>query len=198
MTFAQSHRATRRCACPDETPDEVMSILQKLGLVARTDRRAPDLLDAIEERLRRLDPSRAALVAAFAGLLSRVAFADGEISAAELDRIETLIVSHVGLSTEEARVAAEIAQRTLSGTEPYLLARCFNDVACEAERLALIECLYAVAAADDLVAQVEDAEVDRIAAAVLVSRADVLKIRSRYRDKLEELRALRSLRRGTE
>jgi uncharacterized tellurite resistance protein B-like protein len=176
-----------------------MSILQKLGLVAPTHRRAPDLLDAIEQRLRRLDPSRAALVAAFAGLLSHVAFADGEISAAELDRIETLIVSHVGLSAEEAQAAAEIArQRTLSGIEPYVLMRCFNDVAHEADRLALIECLYAVAAADDLVAHVEDAEVDRIAAAVLVSRTDVLKIRSRYRDKLEELRALRRLQRGTE
>lgn len=176
-----------------------MSILQKLGLVAPAHRRAPEFLEAIEQRLRRLDPSRAALVAAFAGLLSHVAFADGEISAAELDRIETLIVSQVGLSAEEARAAAEIArQRTLSGIEPYVLTRCFNDVAHEADRLALIECLYAVAAADDLVAQVEEAEVDRIAAAVLVSRTDVLKIRSRYRDKIEELRALRRLRGGTE
>jgi uncharacterized tellurite resistance protein B-like protein len=177
---------------------QAMSLLQKLGLVASPDSEAPDLVDEIEQYLHDLDPSRAALVAAFAGLLSRVAFADSEISAAELDRIRVLIVTHVGLPAEEAQRVAEIARRrTLAGTEHYRLTRCFNDVASEAERLALIECLYAVAAADDSVAHVEDKEVDQIAAAVLVSRSDVLKIRSRYRDKLEELRALRKLQRET-
>jgi uncharacterized tellurite resistance protein B-like protein len=178
---------------------EAMSILQKLGLHAPTHHEAPGLVEEVEERLGRLDPARAALVAAFAGLLSSIAFADGEASAAELETIESMIASHVHLPREEARAVAEIARRrVLAGAEHYRLTRCFNDVASEADRLGLIECLYAVAAADDLVAQVEDEEVDRIAAAVLVSRADVLKIRSRYRDKLEELRALREVRRNTQ
>lgn len=174
-----------------------MSILQKLGLVATPDCEGTDLVDEIERCLRDLDPSRAALVAAFAGLLSRVAFADSEISGAELDRIHALMVTHVGLPAEEAHSVVEIARRrTLAGIEHYRLTRCFNDVASETERLGLIECLYAVAAADDSVAHVEDKEVDRIAAAVLVPRVDVLRIRSRHRDKLEELRALRKLQRG--
>jgi len=172
-----------------------MSILQKLGLLAPAHTAAPDLVDEIEERLRDLHPSRAALVAAFAGLLSHVAFADGEITGAEVDRIQGLLVAHVELPDEETRAITEIArQRTLAGAGHHRLTRCFNEVASESERLALIECLYAVAAADDVVAHVEDKDVDRIAAAVLVSRADVLKIRSRYRDKLEEVRALRRLR----
>ena len=61
-------------------------------------------------------------------------------------------------------------------------------------RKVLIDCLYAVAAADDQIARVEDVEVRRIADALLVAWSEVLKLRAPYRDKLEELRLLRGVR----
>jgi uncharacterized tellurite resistance protein B-like protein len=165
-----------------------MSILERLGLVAAT---VPPPAPEIERRLSSLAPSRARYIAAFAGLLARVAYADGEISDAELARIESLVATHAGLGPEDARIVGAVAKTAiLRDTEKHLLTRHFNEVANESEKLALIECLYAVASADDVVAFVEDNEVRQIASALLLPWSEVLKIRSRYRDKLEELRKL--------
>jgi uncharacterized tellurite resistance protein B-like protein len=173
-----------------------MSILQRLGLVSATlPPREYGLVEAIEQLLARLEPGRAEFVAVFAGLLARVAFADQEISDAEVSRVETLILGHGGLSLEEARAVAAIAkQKTLRSAEPHLLTRQFSAIASAEQRLTLIDCLYAVASADDLIAFVEDVEVRRIADALLLPWSEVLKIRSRYREKLEELQQLRAIR----
>ncbi|MGH7896458.1 MAG: TerB family tellurite resistance protein [Candidatus Binatia bacterium] len=173
-----------------------MSILQRLGLVPATvPPRDRGLVEDIERLLAHLEPGRAEFVAVFAGLLARVAFADQEISEAEVSRIETLILGHGGLSLAEAQAVAAIARhKTLRSAEPHLLTRRFGAIASGEQRLALIDCLYAVASADDLVAFVEDVEVRRIADALLVPWSEVLKIRSRYREKLEELQQLRALR----
>lgn len=173
-----------------------MSILQRLGLVPATvPPQEHGLVEGIERLLARLDPGRAEFVAVFAGLLARVAFADQEISDAEVSRIEILILDHGGLSFEEAQAVAAIARhKTLRDAEPYLLTRRFSAIASEEQRLTLIDCLYAVASADDLVAFVEDVEVRRIADALLLPWSEVLKVRSRYREKLEELQQLRAIR----
>src|SRR5256885_17262397 len=131
-----------------------MSLLATLGFAPATKSpEAQGLVEALEASLGNLEPRRARLVAAFAGLLVRVAYADDEISVAELGRIEDLIADHMGLDREEARVVAAIAKHKsvlLHGAENYLLTRSFNDVASEAEKRRLIDCLYAVACADDV------------------------------------------------
>ncbi|MGH7819455.1 MAG: TerB family tellurite resistance protein, partial [Candidatus Binatia bacterium] len=93
---------------------------------------------------------------------------------------------------------AEIARNktvALRGAENHLLTRRFNERSSEEERLRLVDCLYAVATADDLVSHVEDREVRRIGAALMLPTTAVLEIRSRYRDRLEELQQLRKLHR---
>jgi uncharacterized tellurite resistance protein B-like protein len=173
-----------------------MSLLRTLGFAPSAS--LPEdssLLEAIERRLSGLEPARAQLVAAFGGLLARVANVDEEISGDELACMEDLLVSHAGLTVEEARVVAAIAsEKTLRGTEANLLTRRFNEVGSEQDKRRLIGCLYAVASADDDVAYVEDVEVRRIADALLVPWSTVLEIRSPYRDKLEELRLLKGAR----
>src|ERR1051325_11931899 len=173
-----------------------MSLLRTLGFAPAPARpEDSELIDAIEARLSRLDPARAHLVAAFGGLLARLAYADDEISVAELACMEDLLVSHAGLSVDEAGIVAAIAsEKTLGGAEVHLLTRCFNEVGSEQDKQRLIGCLYAVASADDDVAHVEDVEVRRIADALLVPWSTVLEIRSPYRDKLEELRLLKRAR----
>ena len=173
-----------------------MSLLRRLGFTPSPSlREDPGLLDAIERQLSEFAPARAQLVAAFGGLLARVAYADGEISGDELARMEDLLVSQTELAVEEARIVTAIArEKTLRGTEQHLLTRSFNEVGSEEDKHRLIDCLYAVASADDNVAYVEDVEVRRIADALLVPWSAVLKIRSPYRDKLEELRLLKSVR----
>jgi uncharacterized tellurite resistance protein B-like protein len=173
-----------------------MSFLQKLGFAPSPSSEDPGLLEAIEGRLSALEPRRAQLVAAFGGLLARVAYADDDISPGELARMEELLVWQAKLSVEEAPIVAAIArEKTLRGTQAHLLTRSFNEVASEEDKHRLIECLYAVASSDDQVAYVEDVEVRRIAEALLVPWSEVLKIRAPYRDKLEELRLLKGARR---
>ncbi|MEA2624727.1 MAG: hypothetical protein QOD06_772 [Candidatus Binatota bacterium] len=173
-----------------------MSLLRRLGFVpVHSPREEVDLLGAIEARLANVEPRRAELVAAFGGLLAQVAHVDGEISGAEVARMEDLLAAHGGLAVEEARIVATIArQETLRGTESYLLTRRFNEIGSDVDKLRLIDCLYAVASADDLVAYVEDVEVRKIAEALLVPWSEVLKIRAPYREKLEELRRLADVR----
>jgi uncharacterized tellurite resistance protein B-like protein len=175
-----------------------MSIFEMLGLAPRPSReRADALTEAVERQVERLDGARARFVSAFAGLLAHVADADERISDAEVAAIARLIAEHSGLSSEEAPLVAAIVKAgVFRDTERRLLIRHVNEVASDAEKARLIECLYAVACADELVAFVEDREVRKIADALLVPWSDVQKIRSRYRDNLEELRELRRLRRG--
>jgi len=172
-----------------------MSFLQKLGFVpSPSSSGEAGLLEAIEGRLSGLEPRRAQLVAAFGGLLARVANVDNGISGDELARMEDLLASHAALSIEEARIVAAIArEKTLRGTEAHLLTRSFNEVGSEEDKHRLIDCLYAVASADDQIAYVEDVEVRRIADALLVPWSEVLKLRAPYRAKLEELRLLRNI-----
>lgn len=175
-----------------------MSILERLGLAPAPSRpRADALTEAVERHLARLDETRARFVSAFAGLLAHVAYADEEISDAELAAIERLVAEHAGLASEEARVVGAIIKAGIfRETEKRLLTRHFNEVASDAEKGRLIDCLYAVACADQLVAYVEDREVRRIAEPLLFPWSEVQKIRSRYRENLDELRELRRLRRG--
>lgn len=173
-----------------------MSILQRLGLGSSNQER-PELLEAIEEQLSRLEPARAELIAAFAGLLARVAYADDEISEPEVLRMERLIARQTGVSDDEARAISMIARQktiALRGMENYLLTRRFNELASEEEKRGLIDCLYAVATADDLVTYVEDREIRKIADALLIAPSELQAIRAPYREKLEELQLLRKAR----
>lgn len=159
------------------------------------------ILEAIERSLDALG-DRAEFVAAFAALLVRVAYADEDVSEAEAERVGELVATHAEMSSEEAAAIAAVARHhtvTQGGGAAYRLTRRFNELARDEDKRHLIDCLYAVATADDLVSHVEDREISRIAAAILLSRSQVLEIRSRYREKLEELQELRRLRsRGSE
>jgi uncharacterized tellurite resistance protein B-like protein len=174
-----------------------MSILKRLGLVASSTAASDGVLAPIERMLSRLEPRRAQLVACFAGLLARVAYADDAISDVESAAIARLVEESAGLPPGEAEAIAAIAgERTvaLRGADSYVLTRRFNEVATDEDKRRLVECLYALAASDDVATHVEDREVRRIAAALLVPDKEVLEIRARYRDKLEELRELKKLR----
>ena len=66
----------------------------------------------------------------------------------------------------------------------------FGQSSSTAEKLQLIECLYAVAAADDSVTGAENNDILSIAAELGLPRQDALAIRARFRDKIAELRPL--------
>jgi uncharacterized tellurite resistance protein B-like protein len=136
--------------------------------------------------LNRLAPDRARHLAAFAYVLSRVASADLEITDVEMRKIVE-IVQRVGhLPEDQALLVAEIAKSQnllFGGTENFLVTREFKEIATDEERRELLDCLFAVSAADDAISGEEENQVWQIASELGFSHREYVEARLAYSDK---------------
>jgi uncharacterized tellurite resistance protein B-like protein len=142
-------------------------------------------------KLDQLEPERARYIAAFAYVLSRVARADMNISGAETLEMERQVVKLSGLPEEQAILVVQIAktQATLfGGTENFLVTQEFAGMADHEQRLALLNCLFAVAAADRVVSSVEEREIRLIADELKLRHDEYIDVRLQYRDYLAVLK----------
>jgi uncharacterized tellurite resistance protein B-like protein len=147
----------------------------------------------IAARLERLPPERARHLAAFAYVLARVAHADLRITETESEKMHGLVRDHAHLSDEEAALAVEIAKsqaRLLGGTENYVVTREFREISSREQRVELLECLYAVAAADGTISGQESTEIGKIAEELGFLREESNALRARWRDSLAEFQQL--------
>lgn len=169
-------------------------LLRFLGLDAHAREAAhaeTDTVRRIAARLERLEPEAARTLAAFAYVLARVANADLRITDTETDAMLRAVREVAGLREEEAALAVEIAKsqaRLLGGTENYVVTREFRRLSTREQRLRLLECLYAVAAADGTISAEESAEIVRIADELGFTRAEANALRAAWHDRLSELR----------
>jgi uncharacterized tellurite resistance protein B-like protein len=150
-----------------------------------------DTVRRIASELDQLEPDAARYLASFAYVLARVAYADLSIDEAEVREMERIVGSLASLSESEAVLVVQIAKsqtRLLGGTENYVVTREFRAVATQAQRGELLQCLYAVAAADGSISTIESAEIALIGEELGFSRAECNALRSAHRDKLAELR----------
>jgi uncharacterized tellurite resistance protein B-like protein len=141
----------------------------------------------IAARLDQLDPQIAKYLAAFAYVLARVAHADLDIDESETVKMQEIVREVGRLSEDEAVLAVEIAKsqtRVLGGTENYVVTREFKRVSTPEQRQRLLECLYAVAAADGSIQSVEAQEIQSIAEELGFTRAEANALRAKYRDQL--------------
>ncbi len=144
----------------------------------------------IAAKLERLDPGRAKYLAAFAYVLARVANADLEIDADETAEMERSLAAISDLSESEIALAIEIAKsqaRLLGGTENYVVTREYRKISTLEQRGQLLQCLYAVAAANGTITSVESSEIVGIAEELGFTRMEANALRSQYRDKLSVL-----------
>jgi len=141
--------------------------------------------------LDRLEPERARHIAIFAYILSRVARADLMISEAETRAMEAIVEREGRLAPEQAILVVQMAKTQailFGGTENYLVTREFNRIAGREEKLALLRCLFAVAASDDSVSVKEDNEIRRICNELRLTHEEFVEARSEFRDRLSVLR----------
>ena len=150
-----------------------------------------DTVRRIVSELDKLDPNRARYLAAFAYVLSRVANADQHISDVETATMVDLVRRGGHLPEEQAILVVEIAKgqnRLFGGTENYLVTREFRAIASNQERHDLLDCLFAVSAADDEVSAEEEAQIWQIASELGFSHAEYVEVRLGYSDKRTVLR----------
>ncbi len=154
---------------------------------------ADPFLRRLHEQLGRVDAARLEYLAGFAGQLARVANADGGISPAEAEAMTAQLSAHGRLSPDDAAVVVGLARHEFDGLrslQSHVLSRAINDHATPEDKAVIVDCLYAVAAADHLVSDVEEQEIRRIAEALLVPHRLLMEVRARYRDRLEVLQNL--------
>ena len=166
-----------------------MSILKWLGLA--TDSAAADnQLHEIEAALESHGPERARYLACFAYILTRAAKADHHVSDGEARLMEQIVAERAGVDAEQAALIIRIARDAghSRGTDDYLITREFERVASRAEKLALLDCLFAIAATDSPILTTEDNEVRRVASELKLEHADYIAVRSRHIEHLNVLR----------
>ena len=142
-----------------------------------------DTVRRIVAELDKLDPHQARYLAAFAYVLSRVAGADFQITEVETQKMVELVQRLGQLTEAQAVLAVEIAksqQRLFGGTENFLVTREFRDIASEQQRVDMLRCLFAVAAADAVISAEEEAQLWQIAGELGFSRAEFTQVRSAY------------------
>ena len=172
-----------------------MSILSFLGYdparAGAHDSAETETVRRIVAALDRLEPERARYVAIFAYILSRVARADLMISEDETRAMEVIVEREGRLAPEQAILVVQMAKTQailFGGTENYLVTREFNKIASREEKVALLRCLFAVAASDESVSVKEDNEIRRICNELRLTHEEFVTTRSEFRDRLSVLR----------
>ena len=172
-----------------------MSLLSRFfgGADARSD--VPESMRRIVAKLEGFEEDRARFLAAYAYVLARVAHSDMEVEATEVAEMERTLVQVGDLTETEANLVVQIAVHqaaAIGGTEDYLVTREFRKMTDKAERVRLMRCVLAVAAADDSITSVESREVAAIGEELGFARSEINSLRLEYRDKLAELQKLDS------
>src|SRR5262245_18420885 len=142
------------------------------------------------EALDHLEPDRARFLAAFAYLLGRVAQADQQVSAEETQAMEGLVRDQGALTQDQAMVVVQLAKTSnllFGGSANYLVARQFAELASYEERLALMRCLFTVAATDESISMAEEGEIHRIANELRIEQTDLVSLRLLHRRHLPGL-----------
>jgi uncharacterized tellurite resistance protein B-like protein len=171
-----------------------LSLLRFLGIGGASKGREsePVSLAEIGAQLETLPAEEARFVAAFAYLLARIAGADLQTDSVERDSIAHRLETFAEIDHDLAGILADTAihaATTHDATDDHLVARAFRDMSEQPERIRLIRCLYAVAAADEEISTVEDNEIYEIAKAIGISHTDVISLRLEFKKYLRTLKA---------
>ena len=158
-----------------------------------------DTVRRIVSELAALEPARARFLAAFAYVLSRVAHADSHISKDETEAMREILQKLGHLPDAQAVLVVEIAKgqaRLFGGTENYLVTREFREIATDAQRLELLDCLFAVSASDGAISAAEESQAGQIAKELGFAQQEYAAALAAHAEHRTVLRSLRAKREG--
>ena len=161
------------------------SILTFLGFTSGPESTDSDSIQQIAAALDLMDAGQARYISGFAFVLSRLAAADQVITADETRLMERLVQEKGELPADQAALVVEMAtrqQRLFGATDDFLVTRELQRNASYEQRLHLVECLFALAAADARIRSEEGDEISRIARELRIEPADLSRLRSQHRN----------------
>jgi len=173
-----------------------MSFLKILGIGGEEGSQADEgtaTVRKIVAELETMDPDKARYVAAFAYILGRAAHADLDISEVETRKMEEVIRRLGHLPEEQAILVVQIAKsqnRLFGHTENFLVTREFVQVSTPEQRQELLDCLFAVSAADESITSAEEAQIRQIASELGFSHRQFVEARKVYSQHREVLKSL--------
>ncbi len=162
---------------------------------ASTDTGDTETVRRIVGELEALDAETARFLAAFAYILGRVAHADLDVSAEETTKMEEIVHGFGHLPEGQAVLVVQIAKsqnRLFGGTENFLVTREFKEIATAEQRRELLDCLFAVSAADDSISIREEEEIRRIATELGFDHKAYVTARARYSEYRDVMKGLGS------
>jgi uncharacterized tellurite resistance protein B-like protein len=171
----------------------VLKSLQSwLGLDAAPAAAEPKPLRELVNALDRLEPARAQYFARFAYLLGRVARADEHVSDEETRAMEALLVQQGHFDADRAMLVVSIAKHSslmFGATADFAVTQEFTDSSTYEQKLDLVRCLFAVAAADERISIAEEGELHRITNQLRIEGPDLTALRLQHRRLLPGLSA---------
>jgi uncharacterized tellurite resistance protein B-like protein len=152
-----------------------------LGLAAEpSPANEPAPLRDLVETLEHLEPDRARYLARFAYVLGRVAHADRYITPEETRAMEAIVAEEGALTADQAMMVVGLAKSSnamFGGTADFQVAQEFAEAASYDEKLALVRCLFRVAATDAAISMAEEAEIHRVANQFKIQPSDLTSLR---------------------
>ena len=180
-----------------------MSILKFLGIqhvdstgdstvtqddVDGTVQRIANELDAIPD-------DRALYLATFAYILGRAAHADSHVSKDETQKMQNIVQALGHIPSEQAALVIDIASgqvRIFGGTANYAITRSFREISTPEQRRELLECVFAVSAADRSITVDEETQIRQISNELGLTHKEFIQTKSDYAEHLEALKSLRA------
>ena len=104
--------------------------------------------------------------------------------------MEIVLIEQAHLPTAHAMLVANLARTSrqmFSATTEFTVTQEFADSAAYEDRVALAQCLFAIAGSDERISTTEEAELHRITNQLRIEGPDLRKIRLQYRPMLPGL-----------
>ena len=153
-----------------------------------TVQRIANELDAIPD-------DRALYLATFAYILGRAAHADSHVSKDETQKMQNIVQTLGHIPSEQAALVIDIASgqvRIFGGTANYAITRSFREISTPEQRRELLECVFAVSAADRSITVDEETQIRQISNELGLTHKEFIQTKSDYAEHLEALKSLRA------
>ena len=161
------------------------------GQSDRVEEQQSSLYNELKQQLPDSSEEELVKVACVAGLLARVAYVDFVITENEVQHIQTVLTEWTDFSEQLVQVIAQVSLnhiKELAGLENHLYVRHLKPIMDQNTRYKLIEALFALAASDGVVENIESEEIRIIVKGFDLSDQHFLAARATVADKLAALK----------